>query len=229
MTTAVAPRVPILPLWLITLALSVPLVTWLWSTEALREHLSHQVPAGQYLYLGSKLAGLYAVVLLWAQLVYGLLGFGARARLGIERGVAFHRQVGLTVWLLIALHGALFVTAVSVRTQHIAWQYVVPSAGDGYYRAMVSVGVCALMVLSASAAAALTRNRWPRRWRHVHRGMYLVAALAAWHSLSIGSESRMGAMPYLYGLMGMVLLAAFAWRWRSSSLDVTGDARGRLR
>jgi DMSO/TMAO reductase YedYZ heme-binding membrane subunit len=64
------------------------------------------------------------------------------------------------------------------------------------------------MGLAIVISAGLLRKRFPRLGRWLHRASVPVYALVWIHSLTIGSESRMGPMPYVYGLLAMLIAAA---------------------
>src|ERR1700692_678744 len=83
--------------WTVIAALCLPGVTWLSTTGNIADYWRYEVPPGQVAYVLSKLAALYAFVVFWMQLIYGLLGHAGRTRLGIERGYTFHVQLGITV------------------------------------------------------------------------------------------------------------------------------------
>ena len=176
----------------------------------------YDVPPGQVIYLLSKLAGLYAFVVFWMQLMYGLLGPRDRALLGVELGNEFHRKLGGLVGVLIVVHVAFFVGGVSIRTHHFASQYLTISFSHGYYRSIISLGIVAVLLVAVGFCAALARRALRRHWRLGHRVLLVAFVLAFIHSISIGSESRVSPISVLYAVMGLLALGAVIRRVSSA-------------
>jgi hypothetical protein len=226
---------PVAVQWTVIGALCLPGVTWLSTTGNIADYWRYDVPPGQVTYVLSKLAALYAFVVFWMQLIYGLLGHAGRTRLGIERGHAFHVKLGSTVLALVALHAALFVLGASVRTHTFASQYLTPSFASGYYRTVITLGIIAAVLVVLAAFCASTRRLWTRAWRLGHWAVIPAFALASVHSLSIGSESRIAPMTILY--MGGIVIACLVMVWRvwwrappgSSGTPQTSPASAHLR
>lgn len=112
---------------------------------------------------------------------------------------------------MVAAHATLFVGGASLRVGHVAWQFIVPAFDAGYYLFMTSLGIVAFVALSVAVGVALARQR-VGRWRMGHYLVYVVVGLVAWHSVAIGTESRMAPMVYLYGAMGSLTLLALCFR-----------------
>jgi predicted ferric reductase len=125
--------------------------------------------------------------------------------------VAAHRNLGIAVAVLAMLHAGLFITGVSMRAGHFAAGLLVPNFGGAYYASMVSLGVTAAWLLMAVLLVAALRNRPGLQWQWPHRLALPVFGLVFFHSLLVGSESRVGAMPYLYGIMGVLFCAALIY------------------
>jgi uncharacterized membrane protein YkvI len=198
--------------WAVIAALCLPGVTWLSTTGNIADYWRYDVPPGQVIYVLSKLAALYAFVVFWMQLIYGLLGPAGRTRLRIERGHAFHVNLGSTVIALVALHAALFVLGASVRTHTFASQYLTPSFASGYYRTAITLGIIAAVLVVIAVFCASARRLWRRVWRLGHWAVIPAFALASVHSLLIGSESRIEPMTILY--MGGIVIALLVMVWR---------------
>jgi predicted ferric reductase len=194
-------------------ALVLPGVTWWSSIDAPARYLVDGVPPGQLLYVLAKLAGLYAMVLLWLQVLYGLLREAAWAVPARRWTVVTHRNLGIAVAVLAVLHAGLFITGVSLRAGHFASNLLVPNFGSAYYASMVSLGVTAAWLLIAVILAAALRRREGLQWVWVHRLGPPAFAFVFFHSLLVGSESRVGAMPYLYGVMGTLFCGALIYRF----------------
>lgn len=199
--------------WLLVGLLCIPGVTWLSTAGDPVDYWQYEVPPGQFTYLLSKLAGLYAVVVFWLQLLYGLLGSRGRELLHVELGNRFHRRLGVIVALLVVAHFALFVAGATIRTEHFASQYLVPSFSHGYYRVITTVGLFGAVLLLAGVCVGLTRRRIGSFWRFGHWIVIPAFILGVIHSLLIGSESRISPMTVLYGLMGVTVAAAAAIRF----------------
>jgi hypothetical protein len=210
--TSFARRRPAFAQVLTIILLSIPGVTWISSVGDITAYWQYEVPAGQILYLLSKLAGLYAFVVFWMQLMYGLLGAHARERLRVELGNEFHRKLGAIVCVLIVAHVALFISGVTVRTHHFASQYLTVSFSSGYYRSIISLGIIAALLVVVGVAAALVRHVFHRGWKFGHWALLLAFGLAFFHSISIGSESRTSPVSALYALMGALVPMALVLR-----------------
>ena len=193
--------------------LCVPGITWLSTTGNVADYWLYSVPAGQVIYLFSKLTGLYAFVVFWMQITYGLLG-SRRARWGVEAGLAFHRRLGVLLISLAVAHVVLFLLGVGIRTQHFPVQYITPTFSSGYYRMIITLGMFAAMLLIVAFTFGLIRRVVPRIWRYVHWLAVPAYALAFVHSLLIGSESRIAPMTLLYAAMAGMVALALIWRAR---------------
>lgn len=192
--------------------LLVVLVAWSQSVDPLPSYFEPEVPRGQVLYLFSKFAGLLGITLLWIQSLYGLLGARLRMSLGIDRGASFHRTFGALVLITLLLHWALFISGVTARTGHFPWQYVIPSFTHGFYRACVSVGICAFALVVLGASFAIGRSLLRSAWRWGHWLATAGLAAASVHGLLIGSESRSYPMSLLIMLMIGTWIGALGWR-----------------
>ncbi|MGQ0621521.1 MAG: hypothetical protein ACT4QA_16635 [Panacagrimonas sp.] len=190
-----------------------PWLTWVASVGDLTVYADERVPAGQGLYLASKLAALYAFVAMSLQVCYGILGREWRIRLGVEFGERFHRLAGLAVVAMILAHAGLFIGGVAIRTHHMPWHFVLPSFTEGYYLTSVSLGIVGFVLLIAAVTAALLRRHLPvRGWRWVHRFGLVATVLGFIHSLSIGSESRIVPMMLVYWGLGALIVSSLVLR-----------------
>ena len=167
---------------------------------------------GQFLYILSKLFGLYAIVLLWAQTMYGLLARQGTGWFSVEPGSRLHRAMGMAVIVLLLAHAFLFIAGVSLRNGHFAYKLLLPHLQSGYYPMMLSFGLIAAWLLLVVGLAAGLRRRLNVVWKWLHRLSLPALILVFVHSFFIGSETRVDAMPYLYAVMVATLLAAVVFR-----------------
>lgn len=200
--------VPTIAKVLIVLVLTLPGVQWLATSQSLWAVPYDQLPKGQILYLLSKLAALYAIAVFTLQLAYGVIGARARASIGVELGVPFHRTLGLLTLFLLLAHAGLFIAGVSSRTGHFAIQYALPDLFGSYYVSRIALGWWAGLFVLIAIASALFRARLRTVWRYAHWLSIPAAVAVVVHSLSIGTESRMPAMSIAYGCMGSLLVLA---------------------
>jgi predicted ferric reductase len=207
---------------LVVLVLALPAVQWLATSQSIWAVPFDRLPKGQFVYLLSKLAALYAIAVFALQVAYGLCGTRARSLLGIERGMGFHRSVGFLVLSLLFTHAALFVAGVTVRTGHFAMQYAVPDIFGGYYISRIALGWWAGVVLIISVVCALGRGWLRHIWRCVHWLSFPAAVAVVVHSLSIGTESRMPLMLIAYGCMAALLFIATFLRIRLAAKSSSG-------
>jgi DMSO/TMAO reductase YedYZ heme-binding membrane subunit len=183
------------------------------TTGDLANYWRYDVPAGQVLYILSKLTALYAFVAFWLQLMYGLLGTDGRRRLGVERGHSFHVRLGVFTITLMVMHVGLFIAGATLRTQKFASQYLTPSFSSGYYRAVVTLGIVALALVLIAAACAGARRVMGSIWKAGHWAVLVAFGLGFTHSFLIGSESRIEPMILFYALSGAATVVALARRF----------------
>lgn len=193
----------------------IPGAAYIASTGNLWDALTSTSLQGQSTYMASKLIGLYALHALCLQAIVGLLGEHNKAWLGIQNRLRFHKTLGIITAALFTGHIALFILAASMRNQHFAWKLLLPNFFDGYYAAHVSIGLIAAILLGIAISAAyfIKRNAQPSRW--LHRMSIIALALVFWHALSIGTETRMYGMPWVYSGLGILLLGGIGFRvWK---------------
>ena len=197
---------------LVVLILALPAVQWLANSQTLWMVSFDHLPRGQILYLFSKLAALYAIAVFMLQLAYGLAGGRARTSLGLERGLHFHRALGLTTLGLLLLHASLFLLGATLRTGHFPVHFALPDISADYYVSRIAFGWWAAVALVVAMVCAIFRARLGRWWRLAH-WLSIPAGLAALvHSLSVGTESRMPVMLVAFGCMGLLVSLAIFLR-----------------
>ena len=177
-------------------------------------YVAGETPAGQGAYMAMRALGLIALVLIWMQLMVGVLMPSLAGR--VDRGTiaAFHRHSGLLALVAVLAHPGFFLWAVAQRGGGLAIDFLLPVPGRGFYLDSVAIGAAALyLVLLGSAAAALRRRpAIARIWRHLHRANGVVYLLATIHCLRIGSETRLLAAGLLIALAGAGVLVALGAR-----------------
>lgn len=190
----------------------VPVVLWIWSTGNPLYYFRYSVPPGQGLYVVSRLIGLVALSLFWFQAMAALARGVPRLAGFFQLGSQAHRRLGIVLLVLMASHGLLFFAAVSLRTGHIAVPVLIPRFDAGYYTFYMGLGVLAFWLLPLGALAGFLRRRAPLlRW--LHRIWVPIFALVLLHGLTIGTETRLGLMFYVYLLMAVSLMGAATLRF----------------
>lgn len=194
--------------------LLIPVLVWLISTHGPVAYFVHEVPPGQRFYIVSKLFGLLALALFWFQCMAALARFAPAVRGFLSLSRRQHAWIGATTLVLVVVHIALFITASTLRTGHLALPLLVPKFDAGFYSAFVSLGAVAFWILLAVIAAGILRSRGREIWRWVHRASLLVFAIGFVHGITIGTETRFGLMKYVYAFIALSLATAVAsWIW----------------
>ena len=192
----------------------IPGITFLSTTGDISVYFSSPVLDGQFLYIVSKLVGLYAMFLLWLQVMLGLLGKQVLSRLGLDFKPAFHASLGLTVVGLLLAHITLFVIAASIRNGNFAYQLLLPNLFGHYYPMIVSLGLIAAWLILVALLFVALRTRFQFLWKWGHRLTLPAFFLVFFHSYLIGSETRAGLLEYFYYLMFfLVALVLFFRIW----------------
>ncbi len=207
-------RFPISKIFLVSIYLLVPGIVWLLSTGNLQNYFAMQVPSGQFVYILSKLFGLYAIALLWLQLVPTLLS----PHFHILPNVfyRYHRCIGSLSFIFLILHVITFGIAVFVRSGDLNLGLLVPHFSSGFYRQMVSLGAIAfwgfVLVFIAGICRAFSHKRKPLKniWAILHKLSHASFLLVFIHSLAIGTESRQVLMIGFYWLYGLTYLLVVA-------------------
>lgn len=118
--------------------------------------------------------------------------------------LVWRRRMGLWTFAYVLQHAAVYVV------------FDMPSlAGvvqDMVERPFIAVGVASALILTALAATSFGRARvrmGPVRWKRLHRGVYLAAALSLLHFYWMRAGKNDFADVWLYGLWVLLVLA---WR-----------------
>lgn len=188
--------------------------------------LTQPAPPGQSAYLASRLVALYALMLLWLQVLAGLLIHRLRLpQVRMELVIAWHVPQGLAVLAFAMLHPLLFWLGIGLRTGKTDWgHWLAPTFSNGYYQSMQSLGRLglALLVLGTLGAALARRLGLRRSASWIHRLNLITFALALVHGASIGGETRSGLILSLLTVMAMTVAAGLVDRVKHAL--GTGDA-----
>jgi len=214
---------------IVLLLLVLPGMVWFQSTGNLLVELRPGSMPGQVPYLLSKLMGLYVVIFLWLQVMYGLTRDDRLFAFLPAWNKKRHQLMGITTFVTIVLHYALFVAAVSIRKGTFAYDLLVPDFSD-YYHTMLSLGWLALVMIIAVIFARVARNYIEINMIWLHRLAIPALFLALTHGLMIGSEASMDALIYLYLSLGvtaaLIVLRRFMIFFSGKSVSFTPDISG---
>lgn len=199
------------PYMVVLLLALLPGILWWIQTGNPLVYVFYQTPPGQWAYVLAKLLGLYAIVLLWCQMMYGLLGSLAPGWF-LSWSVPRHRALGLLTLAVIILHFAAFFVASSLREGAIAYALFLPHFEGGYYPLGLSLGWLSLAALLIVVPAGMALARHGGWWRGMHwlSAVSFIAAFA--HAFRVGSETRLGIVRYFYLGLGATVIAALFLR-----------------
>jgi predicted ferric reductase len=198
---------------------------WLQTTDDLRVYFNGDQLPGQWLYILSKLAALYASVALCLQAIYALVSRAAPER---PWALDFHKALGLATFGCATLHVLLYLTAAAMRNKIVPFDMLLPTFSKGFYRSALSLGLLCWMLMAVVVAAGALRKYVPRgAWLFVHRVAPLVVALALLHGLLVGSEAKTTLLTLFYMVLGTATFAALLWRLRPLATMRRNSARSR--
>ncbi len=186
---------------------SIPALIWYRQTGDLSVYFSEQVPQGQFIYVLSKLVGMYALLCIAWQVIASLLN-----RLEIVRfhwmGLT-HRLFGTFVVVLSLSHVLLFFSAVTLRQGSPAWGLLLPSFKD-FYHTHLSFGLIGLLIMFLVMTAGIVRiKKSSARARTLHSAYWVSIVLVYLHALAVGTESQSKEGLVFYGALGVVMLLLF--------------------
>ena len=151
----------------------------------------------------------YAFVLLWLQVMFGLLKHDPFSEYLLPQwSMGKHRLLGIATLLTAWAHFLLFVAAVSLRKDTIAYDLLLPEFGKGIYFIAVSLGWFALVGMTVVAVAGMLRNKTHGIWVLAHRFSLVVVLLALVHAQMIGSEAKGGVWFFVHLLFAGAVLVA---------------------
>ncbi|HUZ64322.1 MAG TPA: protein-methionine-sulfoxide reductase heme-binding subunit MsrQ [Acetobacteraceae bacterium] len=135
---------------------------WAWQAGAL---------SGRPVTTAMLLTGLWAVRFL----LLSLAVTPARMLFNWPRAMLVRRMLGLTAAAYTAAHVVFY-----IAQQGFAWSFVGYEIVHVFYLAIGMVAVVGLALLAATSTDGMLR-RLGRRWKMLHRSIYLLAALSFWH------------------------------------------------
>ena len=143
------------------------------------------------MYILAKLAGMYAFILLWLQVMVALLKHDQLFGYLVPRwSPGRHRLLGIMTLLTAWTHFLCFFSAVSIRKDTIAYDLLMPEFEKGIYFFAVSLGWFALAGLTLVALTGLLRAKSQGIWVLAHRLSMAVFFVALVHAQMIGSETK---------------------------------------
>ncbi len=191
-----------------------PLFTLTRQTGAMTYYLGEGYPPGQSAYIMMRVAGQLAFTLVFLQIVLGLQHRRIERWLDLPSLVPVHRSVGLAAFLIALSHPILFEWARQLRTgQSTVTVTFWPPWRTGFYELHQLFGALGLYLLLVGVLAGVFGPRLaPRAWRTVHYVNYVVFFLVWYHSIRIGTSTRIGLLPALYTVLLAVVLGLIAAR-----------------
>ncbi len=194
----------------------IPFFTWIDRLGNPFEYFQLDLPPGQLLFSLSKLAALYAISMLWLQVMYGLLKGNVFAHHALPHwSVNAHRYLGIATLVMVMSHVFLFLAAVTLRTHSLPLHFLMPNFTDGYYAGAVSLGWCALVGLLVVATIGLLRSNMQGVWLWAHRLSLGVIVLALVHAQLVGSEAQTTIWVCLTVFFCLTMIIALLMRYAS--------------
>jgi sulfoxide reductase heme-binding subunit YedZ len=175
--------------------------------------------------LGIFQTGLWSFILLFATLVCTPL----QRITGFRWPGEIRRTMGLLTFLWFLLHATMYV----VVGQKWNWSYVWLDALRSPSRIPGWLSLILLVPLAITSTNGMVRWLGGKRWKNLHRLVYLAAALAVLHLAWVDHErsrgySRMQTVLWPFLILMALRLALVAWRWkrarRSPNVDPSPTA-----
>lgn len=126
---------------------------------------------------------------------------------GSKLPIHFRRMAGLFAFTYAVLHLSSYITLDQFFDWHEIW-------GDIVKRNFITIGMIAfamLLPLAATSTNRMIKRLGARRWRALHRMVYLIGPLAALHYLMMVKGNQLA--PKLWAAAVAVLLVFRLWRW----------------
>lgn len=130
--------------------------------------------------------------------------------------VKLRRMLGLYAFFYATVHFAVYIGV----DQFFAWEYILEDIGERPY---ITVGFTALLILiplAATSTKGMIKRLGGRRWRRLHRLVYVAAALGVLHFLwLVKADIR---EPVIFGA---ILAALLGYRLVASQLPKLGSIK----
>lgn len=130
--------------------------------------------------------------------------------------IRMRRMLGLFCFFYALLHLLAFLQFI------LGWQDLWSTFTKRPYIIAGSIALLILIPLAATSTKGMMR-RLGRRWKSLHRGIYL-ATLAAWVHFIWQARSDIGEM-VAYGLVVLLLLGVRVWWWQSARAGIPKAGR----
>jgi sulfoxide reductase heme-binding subunit YedZ len=149
-------------------------------------------------------SGLWALVALWLTLAVTPL----RRLLGQPALTGLRRMLGLFAFFYTVLHLLGWAWWEQGWSAPAMWN-------DIMTRTFITVGTLAFLPMAALALTSTHgwMRRMGRRWQDVHRSIYVIAVLSAWHFWLVRAGKNDFAEPYAYGAVLALLLGLRMLAW----------------
>lgn len=150
------------------------------------------------------LVGLYAMTLVWAQVILGSnLGFWGTVFPGIR---TFHRAEGIFALLFALAHPALRTFGFGPSE---LWNNPTlgVSAGREFWLAVGYLQLF-LMIMTVTTALLMRTRLVEKHWHQIHYANYAVFGLAWLHSWSLGSDVQSTGLKYVWWFFAATAVAA---------------------
>jgi len=168
-----------------------------------------RAPSGQGLYLFSKITHIFVYILMWWQIMMGLVK---------KVSTKHHILLGIGVFTLILTHVISFISAVSIRQGELNVSMLLPDFTSDYYKSGLSFGVMALFLIFIATFTGVTRKTFQNSWKVGHSLVYIAFATATVHGLMIGSHITSGMLSYI--IYGAVLSLIFAFVYKKTGKPI---------
>lgn len=166
------------------------------------------------LYTAFRFFGLYAMALLWGQIVLGPFLRPLSKIFSPAKVIAWHAFEGIFAITFATLHPLLFYTAYLLTPTHgFVLDGLHNYLGDSMYIwGLMGVTAWVLMIVTVITALLRTKPWMYKHWQKIHLLNYLVFALAFFHSFKIGTEVALDPLKTLYLFYGLTFALAVGYR-----------------
>lgn len=163
-------------------------------------------------YLFLRLAGLYAFVLIFIQIMLGAYMDFWRGIFG-SRILNFHMGEGIVAYGLILAHPAFFLLNAILANAPNPLGLLVPRFST-FYETYLSFGKIGFILLTVAVLAAKFRNVGflQVHWRKFHILNYLAFWFIFVHSFNLGSDTRTPPFSWLYPIMAVLVVLSIFYR-----------------